>query len=77
LVHYADIPLRSIARRIRRMCRGVIPIMSAAPTQLICPSIALMMIFGRVIALTFRGHLPRQLFHRTALPCQADIFKWL
>jgi len=30
----ADIPPCSIARRIRRICRGVIPMMSAAATQL-------------------------------------------
>ena len=36
----ADIPWRSIARRMRHMCRALTPAISAAFTQLSCPAIA-------------------------------------
>ena len=51
----AEIPLRSIPRRIRRICRGVTPMISAAATQLGCRPIALVITSRRVIALASRA----------------------
>lgn len=51
----------------------VIPIMSDAVSQLICPSIALVIISRRVIALTSRATLPCLLLHRTAVTCWASL----